>query len=156
MRKQSLIILVAIVVGLVVAGAFFLNQELVVKHMYPQDALHRDANLAVRGIVASVEQNHVTRGLVATNYHIWRFFVRLNITEVLWTSEEYLNSSVGGCVVFGSNIICVGYDYLDEPELALGQEIECKGFYLGVTDTSYSFVLTVAPSINGSYLKPRV
>ncbi|MGB9841265.1 MAG: hypothetical protein ACPLKZ_00915 [Candidatus Bathyarchaeales archaeon] len=45
---------------------------------------------------------------------------------------------------------------MDEPELALGQEIECKGFYLGVTDTSYSFVLTVAPSINGSYLKPRV
>lgn len=55
MRKQSLIIIVAIVAGLVVAGAFFLNQELIVKHIYPQDALHRDANLAVRSIVASVE-----------------------------------------------------------------------------------------------------
>ncbi|MGB9915655.1 MAG: hypothetical protein ACPLOC_08965 [Candidatus Bathyarchaeales archaeon] len=153
MRKQSWFIIAAVAAGLVVAVAFFLNQELVVKHMYPQDALHRDANLAVRGIVTSVEQNHATSGLVATNYHIWRFFVRLNITEVLWTSEEYLNSSVGGCVVFGSNSICVGYDYLDELELAAGQKIECKGFYLGVTDTAYSFVLTVSPSINGSYLK---
>lgn|GEM_PF-6035519 len=73
---------------------------------------------------------------------------------MLWTSEEYLNSSVGGCIVFGSNIISVGYDYPDDPQLAVGQEIECKGFYLGVTDTAYSFVLTVASSINGSYLCP--
>ncbi|MEM3378807.1 MAG: hypothetical protein QW674_07690 [Candidatus Bathyarchaeia archaeon] len=45
---------------------------------------------------------------------------------------------------------------LEKLELVVGQEIECKGFYLGVTDTAYFFVLTVAPSINGSYLKPRV
>jgi hypothetical protein len=43
---------------------------------------------------------------------------------------------------------------MDDTQLVVGQEIECKGFYLGVTDTAYSFVLTVAPSINGSYLCP--
>lgn len=150
--KRRFWIIVALFAGLVVAGAFLLNQELVVKHMYPQDALYRDANLAVRGLVISVERNHVTSGLVASDYHIYRVFIQLNITKVLWTSEEYLNSSVGGCVVFGSSIISVGYDYLDDPQLAVGQEIECRGFYLGVTDTAYSFVLTVAPSIDSSYL----
>lgn len=152
--KRRFWIIIAMLAVLVVVGAFFLNHELVVKHMYPLDALYRDANLAVRGMVSSVERNYVTRGLVASNYHIYRVFIRLNITEVLWTSEEYLNSSVGGCIVFGSNIISVGYDYPDDPEFVVGQEIECKGFYLEVTDTAYSFVLTVAPSINGSYLCP--
>ncbi|MEM2130686.1 MAG: hypothetical protein QXZ70_08830 [Candidatus Bathyarchaeia archaeon] len=61
-----MIIIVAVAAGLMVASGFFLNQEFVVKHVYPQDAFHRDANLAVRDIVASVGQNNVTSGLVAT------------------------------------------------------------------------------------------
>jgi len=81
--KRQFWIIITMLVGLVVAGAFFLNHELVVKYMYPHDALHRDANLAVRGMVISVERNYVTRGLVASNYHIYRVFIRLNMTEVL-------------------------------------------------------------------------
>jgi hypothetical protein len=81
--KRQFWIIITMLVGLVVAGAFFLNHELVVKYMYPHDALYRDANLAVRGMVSSVERNYVTRGLVASNYHIYRVFIRLNMTEVL-------------------------------------------------------------------------
>ena len=155
MRKRNLIIVIAALAVSGVVLAFAVNQELIVKHRYPQDALHDDANLAVRGIVASVEQNYVTRGMIFSNYHIFRLYIRLNITEVTW-ANSHMTILIGGDKVSGSNIIGVGYDYLDNPQLAVGQEIECKGFYLGVTDTSYSFILTVAPSVNESYLKPQI
>ncbi len=120
--------------------------------MYPQDALHENANLSVMGIVASVEQNHKTQGMLINSYHIFRFFIQLNITEVRWTIEDYLNSSVGGKQIFGSNSISVGYDGLENLQLATGQEIECKGFYFGATDSPSSFVLTVAPTVSDSHL----
>ena len=157
MKKRFLIITIAMiaVAVLAVVFAFVINQELINRHMYPQDALHEESNLSIRGIVTSIEQNYVSRGMVYTNYHIFRYFIRLNITEVVWTSEDYLNSSIVGDTIFWDNSTSVGYDYLDSPQLALGQEIECKGFYLGVTDTSYSFILTVAPSVSESYLKTQ-
>jgi hypothetical protein len=95
--------------------------------------------------------------MVISNYHIFRFYIQLNITKILWTNEEdYLISSTEDNTVFGSNSISVGYDNSDNPQVVLGQEVECKGFYLGATDSSYSFVLSVAPSVSESYLRPQI
>ncbi len=156
MRKRFLLVAIAAILLSAVVLAIVINQEVYAKHMYPQDALYETSNLLVRGIVTSIEQNHVTRGMVISNYHIFRFYIQLNLTEVEWTNEDYLISSNDDDTIFGSNSISVGYDNLDNPQLAIGQEIECKGFYLGVTDTSFSFVLTVAPSVSESYLKPQI
>jgi hypothetical protein len=152
MRKRILVITVVAIASLALVLAFVANQALVNSHMYPQDALHENANLSVMGIVTSVEQNHKTQGMLINSYHMFRLFIRLNITEVRWTSEDYLNSSVGGEQIFGSNSISVGYDGLKNLQLAIGQEIECKGFYFGATDSPYSFILTVAPTVSDSHL----
>ena len=154
MRRRFLLIAVAIIAVFAVVMAFVINQETINAHMYPQDALHETSNLGVRGMVTSIEQNHKTQGMIISSYHIFRFYIRLNITEVVWTSEDWLISPTDNDTVLGSNSISVGYDTLDNPQLAIGQEIDCKGFYFGATDSPYSFVLTVAPSVSESYLKP--
>jgi hypothetical protein len=154
-RRFLLIAIAALAVSALVLG-LVINQELISKHMYPEDALHETANLSVRGVVTTIEQNHKTQGMIISSYHIFRLYIQLNITEVVWTNEGYLVSSTDNNTVLGSNRISVGYDSLDNPQLITGQEIECKGFYFGATDSPYSFILTVAPSVNESYLKPQI
>jgi hypothetical protein len=154
LRKRYLLITVAVIAVLAVVLAFVVNQWLVSQHMYPQDAINESSNLAVRGIVTSIEQNHMTAGMEISSYHIFRLYIQLNITEVVWINKDSPDvSSTDNNTVLGSNRISVGYDNLDNPQLIIGQEIECKGFYFGATDSTYSFKITVSPSISESYLK---
>jgi hypothetical protein len=53
-----MLITVAAIAVIAVVLAFAVNQWSVSQHMYPQDAFHESSNLAVRGIVTSVEENH--------------------------------------------------------------------------------------------------
>ena len=156
LRKKPLLVAIAIIAVFVVIMAFAVNKEFLTRLIYPQSTLQENSNLTLKGVVTSIDRDYVSRGMVYTNYHIFRYFIRLNITEVVWTSEDYLNSSIVGDTIFWDNSTSVGYDYLDSPQLAIGQEIECKGFYLGVTDLCFSFILTVGPSVNGSYLRSQV
>ena len=71
-----------------------------------------------------------------SNYHIFRFYIRLDKTEVVWTDEGYLNFSTDDDTISGSNSIGVGYDNLDDPQLVKGQEIECSHGNL----TGYPFI----------------
>ena len=156
LNRRPLFVAIVIIAAFAVLIAFSLNQEFIIRFMYPPATLQEDSNLILKGKIISIEQNYVSRGMLYTNYHIFRYFIGLNITEVVWTNEDYLNSSIVGDTVFWDNMTSVGYDYVDNPNLAVGQEIECKGFYLGVTDLCFSFILTVGPSINESYLRPHV
>jgi hypothetical protein len=114
--------------------------------MYPQDAIHESSNLAVRGLVTSIEENHKSSGMVIGSYHMFRFYIQLNITQVVWIKENSSFSHVG-------DTISIGYDNLDNPQLSIGQAVECKGYYEPRTDSPYSFKITVSPSISESYLK---
>ena len=156
MRRRLLLIAVAIIAVSATVVIIAVNQDLTISHMYPEDALHEASNLSLRGIVSSIEQNHKTQGMIIGSYHIFRFFIQVNITEVVWTSEGFLVSSDDNDTVLGSKSINVGYASLEDPQLALGEKIECKGFYFGATDSPYSYVLTIAPSVNGSYLNPDI
>jgi hypothetical protein len=153
LRKRYLLITVAAIAVLAVVLAFVVNQELVSQHMYPQDALHKSSNLAVKGLVASIEENHKSSGMAVGSYHIFRFCIKLNITQVVWIDENSPDVSVS--VVSVGDTISVGYDNLDNPQFSLGQNVECKGYYFGATDSTYSFIITVSPSISESYLKPQ-
>jgi hypothetical protein len=155
-RKWSLVIAVAIIAVLAVVLALEINQELINKHMYPQDAIHQNSNLSVRGVVTSIEENHKSYGL--GSYHIFRLYIQLNITEIVWIREDlaWIVSSTENNTINDRNSNGIGYDNLDNPQLLIGQIVECKGYYLSVTDTPYSFQITVAPSISESYLEPQV
>ena len=155
-RKWWLLLLVAVLATVIIL--FSLLQVFFYGHMYPQDARHVDSNLVVKGVITSIEQNKVSRGFAVNSYHIYRYYLVIDITEIVWAGEfvaetwgfSYENKTLNS---FGESITSVGYDGLDEPNLQVGQTIECKGYYVPVTDTPYSFKLTIAPSINGSYLK---
>ncbi|MCW4044795.1 MAG: hypothetical protein NWE94_04685 [Candidatus Bathyarchaeota archaeon] len=156
MRKRFLIATIAIIAVLTIAVAFLVNQELISKHMYPQDALHEDSNLTVRGIVTSIEENYKAWGW---EYHIYRFYIQLNITEIVWIREDlsdWIEYSADKNTIKGWNSIGVGYDNLDNPQLIIGQIVECKGHYIPVTDLPGSFKITIAPSVNDSYLKSQI
>ena len=149
--RRGLLIAIAILAVGVVILAFLVNQELFAKHMYPQDTINEDSNLTVRGTVTSIEENHKSSGMAVGSYHIFRFYIKLNITQVVWIDENSPDVSVS--VVSVGNTISVGYDNVDNPQFSLGQNVECKGFYFGATDSPYSFILTVSPSVNESYMK---
>ena len=124
--------------------------------MYPQDALHEDSNLTVRGIVTSIEENYTAWG---RGYHIYRFYIQLNITEIVWIKEDlagWIEYSTDNNTTNGWNSICIGYDNLDNPYLVIGQIVECKGHYISVADLPGSFKITVAPSVNDSCLKSQI
>ena len=148
-RKRYLLVTVAAIAVLAAVLAFVVNQELVSQHMYPQDAIHESSNITARGVVISIEENHKSSGMAVGSYHIFRFYIQLNISQVVWVKE---NSSVSVNV---ADPISIGYDNLDNPKLSLGQNVECEGYYLSATDSPYSFKITVNPSVSESYLKAQ-
>jgi len=158
-RKWYLAIAVAVIAVSAVVLALVINQELISKHMYPQDTIHENSNVSVRGIVTSIEQNHRSDGFGIDCYHIFRFYIRLNITEIVWISEDFADSSLfstGSDTICGSNMVGIGYDNLDDPQLSVGQIVECKGYYLPLLDSPHSSMITVAPSVSDSYFEAQV
>ena len=150
-RRWYLVLAVAVIVVIVVALARVVDYELVAEHMYPEDSIYENSNVTVRGIVTSIEQNYKSYGFGIDLYHIFRFYIRLNITEVVWVGED-----VAGSFLFSagsSNIVGIGCDSLGDPQFSVGQVVECRGFYLSSTDSPYSFKITVAPSVSGSYVE---
>jgi hypothetical protein len=146
-----MLITVAAIAVIAVVLAYAVNQWSVSQHMYPQDAIHESSNIAVRGVVTSVEENHKSFGMAVGSYHIFRFYIQLNITQVVWIDENSPDVSVS--VVNVGDTIGVGYDNLENPQFILGQNVKCKGYYFGATDSIYSFIITVSPSISESYLE---
>lgn len=150
-RRWYLVIVVAVIVVAVVVLARAVDQELVGEHMYPQDTIYENSNVTVRGIVTSIEQNYESSGLGFDCYHIFRSYIRLNVTEVVWVGEDLAWSfpfSAGS-----SSIVGIGYDNLDDPQFSVGQVVECRGFYLHLLDSPYSSMITVAPSVSGSHIE---
>ena len=153
-KHKRLVIAVA-ATAVVVVLALVGYQELVLKHMYPQHTFLESpsSNLSVRGIVTSIEENRKSQGI--SDYHIFRFYIRLNITEVVWVKEDmtdWYTPFINGTL----HTLGVGYDNLDNPQLVIGQTVECKGYYDPVLDSPYSHIMTVSPNISESYLKPQV
>lgn len=149
--KRKWYLVVAVVVTVLVAIlAAVVNYELVTEHMYPQDAIYEDSNVTLRGVVTSVERNYRSLGLA--DYHIFRFLIGLNVTEVVWVGEH----GAGALSDASGHFVRIGYDNLDDPQFSVGQIVECRGFYDPLLDSPYSSMITVAPSVDGSYIEPQV
>ena len=144
-------VLIGTMVVLMLAAASY--QESIGEHMYPQDALHDASNLSVRGIVTSIEENHEVQGFGFDSYHIFRFYIRLNMTDVVWVTEdlEWVFPTGNNTVNYGKRLV-VGYDDFVNPRLSLGQGVECKGYISFAMDSPWTFALAVEPSVTGSYL----
>ena len=155
-KRKWLIFVTAIVLAVVLPLAGF--QLLVSSHMYPQDAIQASSNLAVKGGIISVENNYKIEGFMAGSYHIFNSYIRLNITDIMWVDDDladWITVNYENSTLNGWGTISIGYDNLDSPQLTVGQTLECKGYYVPHTDTPYSYIITVSPSISESYLKTQ-
>ena len=153
-KRKWLILVTAIILAIVLPLATF--QLLVNSHMYPQDAIQDNSNLSVEGVIISVERNYRIDGFMAGSYHIFQSYIRLNITDIIWVDNDltdWITIDYENYTVNGWSTISIGYDNLDSPQLTVGQTIECKGYYVPHTDTPYSYIITVSPSISESYFK---
>ena len=93
------------------------------------------------------------------SYHIFRYYMQVNISEVIWVGDDlahWINGTYPDAPLSVGHIVEVGYDYPDKPQIVVGQIVECKGFYLAVTDSPQSLILTIAPAISESYLKLQI
>ena len=146
-KRRWYLVAATIVVMSVVIVAAVVNYELVAEHMYPQDAIYENSNVTLRGVVTSVERNYKSLGFA--DYHIFRFLIGLNVTEVVWVGEHG-----GGALSDASGyVVSIGYDNLDNPQLSVGQVVECRGYYDAILESPYSRMITVAPSVSGSYIE---
>jgi hypothetical protein len=154
-RKWFLLIAIAV---LTVVLSFAGFQSSLSSHMYPKDAIQDSSNLSVKGTVTSIKESYKIDGFAMGAYHIFHSYIRLNVTGVLWVGDDladWITVAYGNNSVTGWSTIGIGYDNLDNPQLVVGQTIECKGYYAAYTDTPYSGIITISPSINASYLKPQ-
>lgn len=124
--------------------------------MYPQDAFKESSNLSIQGVITSIEKNYKIDGFMQGSYHIFQSYIRLNITGIMWIDDnlsDWVTITYDNNTLDGWDTISIGYDNLDNPQLLVGQNIECKGYYVPLTDSPYSFQITISPNIAESYLK---
>jgi hypothetical protein len=149
--KNKLILTVAIlavasIVGTLVIASYFEDH-------YSQIATYQQtSNLQVKGVVTSIQTDHTSQGL--NGYHTFRYYITVHITEVVWVQQDlasWITSS--NTTINRSNTITVGYDNPDNPQLAVGQSIECKGHYVPHTDSPFSYKNNRRPNVSGSYSK---
>jgi hypothetical protein len=156
-KKRLLLISVVLLLAVIIALAAFQIPR-ITEGLYPQAAIRQDdSNLSIQGVVTSVEENYRSEGWAA--YHVFRYYVQVNISETLWVGDDlahWENGTFPDSPLSAGHIVKVGYDYSDKPQITIGQTIECKGFYLAVTDSPQSSILTIAPAINGCYLKAQI
>jgi hypothetical protein len=165
LNKRKRLIISVIVIVLAVSLSLVGLELLVYSHMYPQESFNGKANLAVKGVVTSIKDNYKVEGMVMGSYHIFQSLIRLNVTEILWVDNYLADTKIpfdsgtlgvtygfNSSSVYDMRFVSIGYDNLDNPNLSVGQTIECRGDYDPRTDSPYSFKINVSPSINGSYL----
>lgn len=151
--RHKLILTVAILAVATVIGTFALASFF--EDSYAQIAdYQQNSNLQVKGIVTSIQTDHTSLGL--NGYHTFRYYISVNIVEVVWVHEDlasWISVSKENNTIDGGNMIFIGYDNPDNLQLAVGQSVECKGSYVPHTDSPFSYKITVAPNVSGSYLK---
>ena len=150
-KRKWLLLIVVSIFALVLTLAI----SMAVKPIYSQIEIRPDeSNLSIKGVVNSVEENYKSEGWSA--YHVYRYYLKVNISEIVWIEDDLASwNSDSELLTVGENI-AIGYDYLDKPQIAVGQMIECKGYYTQVTELPESIILTIAPAISESYLKQQI
>ena len=156
-KKRLLLVSVVVLLAVVITLAAFQVPRFM-EGVYPQvDIRSDDSNLSIREVVNSIEENHRSEGWAA--YHIFRYYIQVNISETIWAGDNlahWINGTFPDSPLSVGHIVEVGDDYPNKPQITVGQMIECKGFYLAVTESPQSSRLTIAPAISGSYLKPQI
>ena len=112
-----------------------------------------DSNLTVQGIIIKIELNHKSEGF--TTYHIFPAVIVINITQVVRVDEDFQTENIqwDNTTWNGSPILTIAYDQPYSLNLQIGQLIECRGYYISITDSAYSFKVIISSYIHESYLR---
>ena len=156
-KRKWLLLIVLVLLAVVLTYAI----SMILKPLYTQvDIRPEDSNLSIKGVIKSVEENYRAEGWSA--YHVYRYYLTVNISEIVWIQDDlatwntdFGRNPEGGLLAIAKNIT-IGYDYLDKPQIMIGQIIECQGYYAPYTDSPESITLTIAPAISDSYFKQQI
>ena len=111
-----------------------------------------NSNLILRGTITAVSFNE-EEGITGYVYHIFHACVTINITDFVWSGQMYDNSTTSADYWLNQGSVKVYYDWNDAAKLAVGQNVEVKGYcYPWIEDTLYAGKLVVDPAITDSYI----
>ena len=109
-------------------------------------------NLTLKATITSVAYNYEVN--TGYSYHVFPAYLTVTVTEVVWGSGPWANTTdaTEHLQYLGSLTVC--YDKTDVPNLSVGQQVEVSGYYSHwIEDSMYSGKFIVADNISGSYLK---
>jgi hypothetical protein len=144
-------VFIVVLIPIAFAGMKILQNYFELRHLENWDTLvSRDPSfgtptLTVRGIIKDFKLDYTSVGF--TTHHTFPAVVSLNITEFVWVDD-------GVCIGRNRSSIGIGYDFKNVPNFRVGEHWEASGYWFPVMESPYSNKLVVAPSINGSYMKP--
>lgn len=112
-----------------------------------------DSNLTVQGLITRIELNRKFEGFTA--YHVFPAVIRINITQVVHVDNDFQTEQIpwDNKTWNGSPSLTIAYDQPYLLNLQMGQLIECRGHYISITDSAYSFKILVSNYVNDSYIK---
>jgi hypothetical protein len=117
---------------------------------------YRDvSSLTIQGTIYKIETNK--RIDSEYGYHVFPALVHVNITNVIWASEQLMKENGIRHLENRSwdrrNTIVIAYDKPESIQLSEGQLIEASGCYCQLSVSAYVNKLVIHPEIQGSYIK---
>jgi hypothetical protein len=108
-------------------------------------------NLTVKATVSEIRYNHEVN--TGYSYHIFRAYLCINVTKLMWEGESKSNET-SAAWYWQNRTVVVGYDKINPPQLATGQQIEVNGYLCClVEDSLYSGMLIVTPNMDEGYIR---
>lgn len=107
-----------------------------------------NSTVIVKGVIAEVNLNYVTYGLMGFHYYVLPALFVLNVTATVWVSDAF-----GVPVWDNRSRVKVAYDHNDFSQFSVGQLVEVKGWWEKLYDTTFSMMIVVGPYVNESYLQ---
>ena len=97
--------------------------------------------------------NHKSEGF--TTYHVFPAAIVINITQVVRVDEDFQTENIqwDNTTWNGFSSLTIAYDQPYSLNLQIGQPVECRGYYISITDSAYSFKVVVSSYIHESYIK---
>jgi hypothetical protein len=117
---------------------------------------YRDvSSLTIQGTVYKIETNKRINS--EYGYHVFPAVVHVNITHVIWASEQLMNANgiryLENSTWDRRNTIVIAYDKPESIQLSEGQLIEASGCYCQLSVSAYLNKLVIHSEIQESYIK---
>ncbi|MGB9853660.1 MAG: hypothetical protein ACPLRY_02490 [Candidatus Bathyarchaeales archaeon] len=153
-RKRNWILMVLFTIILIITITVSIGIYRYLNPLSPENWTRTaDSNLTVQGIITKIELNHKSEGF--STYHVFPAVIVINITQVVRVDEDFQTENIQWDNTTWNSFptLTIAYDQPYLLNLQTGQLIECRGRYISITDSAYSFKVIVSSYIQESYIR---